>query len=77
MITVLSNCEKFRAIVSETDNGASARFWQIIPHRSHWKPIGPSVAIPFPFHTALDISLDIVNQLSIKCNSISFYKGIR
>jgi hypothetical protein len=74
MITIISDCGQFRATVTPSDNGASATFWQIIPHRSFWKPIGQAVAIPFPFHVALDMAFDIVKDLSIKFNSISFAK---
>lgn len=59
-LTVLSPKAGFRAIVSETDNGASAVFEQSIDDA--WKQIA-ATAIPYPFHTSLDIAGHIVDNL--------------
>lgn len=66
MLTIISDNTHFRAIVSPSDNGSTAVFYERLNRGADiFKPIGIPLEIALPFHRALDIATDLINQMQL------------
>lgn len=62
-LTILSDSELRRAVVSETDDGPVITYYQIAPgtHGSGWR-FDRECCPKLPFHAACDLAVEVLNR---------------